>query len=271
MAICEKCEDIITSNSINVKCYGVCDGNYHLECSGLSLNTYKRKSKAEQRKWKCLNCRIGSEGKINNVEGVSEEEDENYISDKTVSVNKRNNKQKLNLEDKLDKMIEEMDKVREEQQRTNNLIKMFQKTVIQLQGELQKRDERIQELEDVVHEFQQHYRGTYLEIHNLEERENEKVEDLRKTVVKIGNELGIDVKSEEIEAIHRIPTKNTAKPKPIIIQMSSRKRRNEILEQRKKVLTQNQIYGDGNKGRVYINESLTKYNKELLFEAKKKG
>ena len=268
--ICEKCLANITSNNVNVKCYGHCEGNYHLECSGLSLSTFKRKSKAEKRKWKCISCRQRQEENTDTDNEIYEEDDANDKINRS-DENKRNHKQKLTLEDKMDRMIDEMDRVREEQQKTNDLIKLFQKTVTQLQDELKKRDNRIEELEDVVHEFQQHYRSTYLEVHNLEERKDEKEEDLRAITIKIGRTLGIEVKNEEIEAIHRIPTKNTTKPKPIIIQWSSRKQRNNVLAGRKNVITQNQIYGDGSKGRIYINESLTKFNKELLFEAKKKA
>lgn len=179
------------------------------------------------------------------------------------------------IEKKLDLLIQCQEKLLKANESTNKKISDFQKLVLTLQKEIEKKDEVINELRDELNEFQQHYRSNYFEIHNLEEMPNESKGNLESVIQKVVEKVGIQLSQDEIEAFHRMPTRNRNAPKIIIVQLSSRKKRNDIIDLYKtkakdqKRITQNDIYGNGKKEPIYINESLTKFNKELLYEAKK--
>lgn len=179
------------------------------------------------------------------------------------------------IDKKLDILIANQAKLLKANQTTNEKIMEFQKTIINMQKELANKDLMIKELRDELNEFQQLNRSNMFEIHNLEERISENKEDLESSIIKVAATVGVNIESSDIEVVHRIPTRSKTACKPILVQLASRKKRNELLEtqrknhQEKKKIVQNDVYGDNKTNTVYVNESLTKFNKELLYEAKR--
>lgn len=262
---CARCGEAIRKGEEAVRCYGSCEGSYHLDCTNMSVRTYRKKSEEQKRKWECISCKenlkkIATKKRVDCVasseESNGEEEEEEVIARK----------------DSLSSVERKLDLLLKGQSRTNNAIEKLEETVKFLRNELLQKDKAIEELKDELHEFQQHYRNSYLEIHNLPEVGGEDKKVLEKHVIKIAAISGVELKEDDIEEVHRIPTKNRDKIKPVIVHLSSRKKRNAILSELKKVkLTQDTVINNKNNSRVYVNESLTKYNKELLFECKRKA
>ena len=246
---CNRCNEDIPIEDELVKCYGVCGGSYHIECTTLNINTYRRMAEKRRKEWVCSKCRIVK--KFNHGDSI--------ICTKPTENSYQDTTSQLTIEEKIDTLIIE-------NQRTNKLVQDFMAIINQLQKKLEEKDK---EIKDNLHEFEQHYRNNYIELHNVPENENEAIKDLEGIVVAVSKEIGVEIKREEIEAIHRIPTKNSSRPKPIIVEISSRKKRNQLLTAKKgKRIIHDKVFRNGKSELVYINESLTKYHKELLYKSK---
>ncbi|KAI4462337.1 l1 transposable element-related [Holotrichia oblita] len=93
----------------------------------------------------------------------------------------------------------------------------------------------------------------------------------------IASVLGVELVPAEIDAIHRVPRPQAVgsnvqqKPKNIIIRFASRMKRNEFISAAKKKRGLNaRDIGFGSDARIFINEHLSKYYKDLFYKAKAK-
>ena len=85
-----------------------------------------------------------------------------------------------------------------------------------------------------------------------------------KQITKMGKELGIKIKSSDIEEITRLGKKKDQKRRNVIIKLKDKSVREKIFEQRK-----NLVKDSDPKKNVYINDQLTKYRQNLLFASRK--
>lgn len=257
--ICSRCDEPIEDDII--KCYGPCRGKFHIQCTTMTLRTHRAKSEAKKMEWKCLTCR-NKASKTEISACSSEEPTENENEEQKKSPPKKGI---TRIEEKIDLLLTENMKL-------NKHVEDLMTIVAELRSNLTVKDTELKQLKDDLQEFQQHSRSNYLEIHNVPNYQNENqnlLEDIATSVVK---EVGIQLTKNEIEAIHRIPTKNRNKPSPIILELSSRKKRNQIIKAKKgKSISQN-IVKDGREAeKIYLNESLTKFYKHLLYQAKEEA
>lgn len=208
-------------------------------------------------------------------EEVDDEELESDVEDEASAKKKGKKVAKSAIEKKLDILIASHTKLLKLNEATNSKINEFQRAMKIMQKEMEKKDCIIQELRDELNEFQQHYRSNFIEIHNLTEPINESQKDLETSILKVIETVGVPIQSNDVDIFHRIPTRRANAAKPVLIQLISRKKRNEILDAQKKnfkdkkKVTQHDIFNDGSDATIYVNESLTRFNKELLYEAKK--
>lgn len=251
--ICQRCEETITDEV--VKCYGRCKGSFHLACTPLSARTYKAKSEMVKKQWRCLVCRQDPISQTDHENSETEEKKHPKALKKTPT--------DKDFEKKIDLILKQNEE-------THNTLREFMETVMLLKDELKRKEVEIKELKGQLNEFKQHYRCNFLELHNVEEKAGENEENLEEIMIKIGSKIGVNIANEEIEAIHRLPTRAKNKQKPIIVQLSSRKKRNTILQAKKtQTITQEEIQNNGNKkDTIFICESLTKENKELLYKTR---
>jgi hypothetical protein len=130
------------------------------------------------------------------------------------------------------------------------------------------KDKEIKDLNTRLNHLEQYGRNKNIEINEVIETNNEDVEQI---VVNLASKLGVDLTKDDIEATHRLPkTRRDNRPATIIVQFVRRKKRDEMLAARKKVVTNNQVTGLQG-GRIYVSENLTAYYRNLLKEAKKRG
>ncbi|KAG8304018.1 hypothetical protein J6590_104321, partial [Homalodisca vitripennis] len=74
----------------------------------------------------------------------------------------------------------------------------------------------------------------------------------------------------DIQARHRVPTKRTKGPKPIVVQFYNRQKRDAVLKKAKaKKIKSNNFVRNSPDTNVYVNEHLTPYYKNVLFHGKK--
>ena len=131
-----------------------------------------------------------------------------------------------------------------------------------------------------VDDLEQYGRRNMVEVSGIPRRAKENCEEL---VLELASKIGVELKAENIEACHRISPKQDA---PIIVKVVSRKDASSLLSKTAKsnarrisiadlvfevpaTLSQNPTTNVSS-GKVFVNESLTSRNKNLLRVAKTK-
>lgn len=156
--------------------------------------------------------------------------------------------------DKIDEVLLEMKHLKDKQLVLENENKMLK--------------EKVKKMESAMEDLEQYSRNRNIQIDGIPNSPNE---DLGKIVKEIGKEINVDFKDGEIDVVHRIPTRNKTNPEPIVVQLLSRNKRDEILMKAKqKKITTTALNFSGNERTIFINEHLTRQRKTLLYEAKQK-
>lgn len=152
----------------------------------------------------------------------------------------------------------------EEKEKTDKKIKALEQRNVHLETCNKALEERIVYLE--VREKEKN-----VEISGLEEQQNENLEN---TVKIIASKLGIkDVLICEVkrvgEEIKTEKPQRERKSRPVVITLGTRASRDKWIATRKShQLSNDDIFGNGNRQRIYINEDLTKHMRNLLWTAK---
>ncbi|KAG7306880.1 hypothetical protein JYU34_008348 [Plutella xylostella] len=127
-------------------------------------------------------------------------------------------------------------------------------------------------LETRVRHLEQAERGKNVEIVGLEQRDNENIKEVIGLVAK-----KLEVSMSEVERAWRLRS-NQAKPGAaklpanIIVKLRNEAAQEEWIKNRRKIRSNLDIYPDSSTSPIYIiNEDLTKYNRELLWQAKQKA
>lgn len=120
-----------------------------------------------------------------------------------------------------------------------------------------------------MNDLQQYGRRECVEIAGVPKIEQENTEEL---ALKVFSEIGVKVNPSDIVACHRLPSR---RGDPIIItKLLNRKTAGEILANRKKLrnVTASDLgFEAKTNGKIFINESLTKQNKELYRSVREKA
>ena len=144
-----------------------------------------------------------------------------------------------------------------------NETKKLWNHVNKLEDEVDELYDRIKDLETALYDQQQRSRRNNLEIHGLPNDILD--ENLEKNIVEILNNIvEVPINLSEIEACHRLPSRNG--PKPVIIRFLCRKRRNEVMENASNVNNHDLTkFGMENNQKIYINNNLSPKMKELSY------
>jgi len=254
---------------------GECNFSYHFECSINEVN-YRKLKKGT---WKCTYCRTTTRSRLNPNVDTQNNETYNDVSRKDIveirdilatiqkEISDLNGLRTdmFELKHSIDFMSKQYDSVlsqlKEQKDQVNNLTK----TVNKLQLENEHKNSEILQLNETIASLDQYMRNRNIEIAGLPEVHNE---DCRSVVLTIAKEIGIDIDSSEIDAAHRVPTANKNNPKPIIAQFVTRQKRNLFLEKRQLVITNNNIANTKLGQKVYFNEHLSPYFKNLIKQTK---
>lgn len=168
-------------------------------------------------------------------------------------------------------MSEELTKLSKQQEQ---LIGLMEEVKL-LKVLLSDRDKRIAELEQKVDDLEQYTRRDDLVITGLdvkhrsyarvaaninttEDSPHEELLTLEQQVVTFLQDKNIDIKHEDISICHTLPTRSDKLKSSIVIRFISRKSRNNLIMQARKLKGTN----------VYINEHLTKKNGTIAREAR---
>ena len=112
---------------------------------------------------------------------------------------------------------------------------------------------------------EQYDRNRNLEVNQLDWLQDE---NLNQVIKNLASNFNIEYHESEIEAAHRIPNRNKNKPSSVIIQFKHRNSRDKWLNEKKRIVTNDNMYRNGNRQRIYINENMTPYMKTLFWKTR---
>lgn len=115
-----------------------------------------------------------------------------------------------------------------------------------------------------IEELDIYMRRSNLEFHGIPFRNHENTDDI---VKHIGSLLGVVIHGSDLSICHRLPSKKSDRPPPIIARFSTRKVRNSLYAKRKDISKISDLQIPGMKY-LFINENLTAQRRELLNQTK---
>ena len=147
MAHCGKCTKYVNEE---VECKG-CDAFFHYKCTTITETSWKTMSGARKNKWRCSSCR-NSDTVISDTQEDKAEGSEKGKIDEILKIVKNQSAEVTAILLKMDQLSEELTAVKKE---------------------LKKKDELIKTPEKKLNAVEQCGRNTNIEIHNVEEEEEE--------------------------------------------------------------------------------------------------
>lgn len=115
----------------------------------------------------------------------------------------------------------------------NDNIAELQNVINQLTSEIKKKDKRIEKLEESVNMLEQKELDCNIEIVGLIERSS-KIENIKERVIKFTNDLGCESVNEcDIASIYISTPKVKTKPSKVIVKLSNKEKKVEILKKKK--------------------------------------
>uniref|UniRef100_A0A8D8YTP8 FP protein C-terminal domain-containing protein n=1 Tax=Cacopsylla melanoneura TaxID=428564 RepID=A0A8D8YTP8_9HEMI len=153
----------------------------------------------------------------------------------------------------LDKVLGEMKEIKQCQQK--------------LERENREMKEQMKKMAEENEGLQQYTRIRNIQIDGVPVENDENLEDV---MLEIGKKINVNIKKEEIDAIHRIPTRIKKNTEPIIVQFVTRKLRESVLKNAKaNRITTKDLKATWQERPIFINEHLTPQRKQLMYEARK--
>jgi len=260
-----------------MNCTG-CKQGVHYPCGNYQQKVWLGLGKKKKDSWRCPPCKQKFANKSEN--GVSRpriDASNGEIFETLLEM--KNMMMVIQAEQKdtkaaLDFISDQYDKIDQGQKEIKDYMKYLENQVTTLTLNNKEKDMKIENLQNRLAELEQYTRHKNIEIHGVTEQDKEDVEEI---VIRVAQQVGVTITRDDIEASHRIPTKAKGKTKPIVAQLRSRKIRNEIIANRKVTMTNKDILQvatlekqDADRN-VYVNEQLSVYYKNLLWEAKNRG
>lgn len=259
---CSKClENMTSEGALCCECNNV----FHFDCS-INESSY-RKMKAA---WKCPSCVTRTRStSTSSASGLTEVRKElQDIKDMLKGINSNISRMdgKLNeLEKSVQHFSDAYDEVLSELSGCRSEVVNLNKTVLLLKSDISNKDAEIADLKSAVQSLEQYSRVRNIEIHGVKEVTNE---NCRALVAAIAKEVNVEMDLRELDVAHRVPSINKNVPRPIVAQFLSRTKRDELLSKRLLVITNNNIPGLQVGAKVFLNEHLSPYSKNLLRLAK---
>lgn len=255
---CPSCETAIAPKEANVKC-GECGHKFHFgKCAGLTEKSYKGKKEAAKKAWRCQTCRA--------EQGSGSGEDSN--SDADIKVILASIKQSLQClpalkttVDKVEKAIgfmsDKFDEFEKKIDRQDKEIKALKTRVAGLEQVDDNNDVVQMQIQQELRELEFRSRRQNLEVHGIAVVPDE---DLIDTLNTVADKLEVPhITSCDVVSVHRLPSKGNYTP-GIIARFARQATRDTWLANKSKL--------NGTAPRVYIQENMTRHDRELLRSVK---
>lgn len=265
--LCTVCERKLPADGDYVKC-AINNCKLHYDCANLARKTYQQMGQNKRDTYKCILCR-NNDGIIPadffmKMENKVEEIVRNSLHKQTEIFNEQINEMKKLLDftsAKYEDIIQENKSIRDK-------LTKLEENEAKLIKNCDKLNSEIMEMKLQIEEREQYDRNRNIIIEGIPETKEENVYNIfNNLAVLIDEPITLN---EDIQAAHRIPTKHSDRPKPIVVQFTNRQKRDAVVKKaKKKLLKTTDFVSRVPVCSVYINDHLTPYYKKLLYEAKK--
>lgn len=257
---CKKCKLFVslTKDEI-VKCKGDCETVYHRKCVNkkfiqnaicddcLVINSSSKQSASDTKSTLSLNENNGD----NILAEINKKLTVIYSVEKKIE----------DLTNAVEYYADMYQKLLDYKEESEKKIKTLENRSIYLEKCNKALEERVQDLEIRNKEKN-------VEIHGLENRGNE---NTILVVQDLARKLNLD--PNEIEDAQRVGQEkpNESKPKVVLVTLRSKTARNSWMTVKKEtIITNNKVYDNGSDKRIYINEDLPRYKRQLLWAVRNK-
>ena len=148
---------------------------------------------------------------------------------------------------------------------TTVTLKRYEKDLKDQEDSITQLEDRAYDLElnlDSLEQYTKKYKLN-VEIHGIPEKRDENLKDVIRS---IASKLDVDIRSQDIDIVHRLNRKPPA-IKPIIVRFSSHSKKQEFYQARFKLyeaVFSSILCGECSTRSIFINETLTARRKELL-------
>lgn len=255
--LCIKCQEEITTEKLSLSC-AECGYSYHCgSCAGVSEATLKTKGELYRKTWKCATCRtVKLKGGA-----CSKQKQEDDMSAMLANMNRKLDdlltlKETVGgIEASIQLMSDKYDEILSHIAKQDHEIKDLKKRVDAIE-ESEKQSE-IGQLKQEINDLEWRSRRCNLEFHGVPKTEGE---NLLSKVNELARVLDVpELTIHEVAAVHRLPSRPEKIP-GIIVRFTSQATRDVWLDKKAKLRTTG--------ANIYINENLTKFNRELLVKMK---
>lgn len=273
---CDNCKKSITKSIIGVEC-SRCERTVHLtnKCTGLSNKQITALKAAPSLEWTCLECQAEKPRRNSSII-VPDDDDED--DDPTVQINQK--KLLGNISREVEKALKKEMKELHESFQFNNIkmdemiecfdefkkaIKNLERKNIELTNKNTNLEIRVGAMEQRIQELEQEKLGTCVEISNVSAETNEEVSEIvnRIALKLVKNKVGI-------KKTQRLHGRKDQTPK-ILVELDDEQIKDKWIEAAKNSKTTISDIHPSEKDNhllVYIREAMTKYNKQLFWNAK---
>lgn len=259
MVQCKKCKLFVSLTKDDlVKCKGACEAMYHKKCV--------QSNKQFLLTAICEDCQSAKSSPVQakSVQGPkpavnpSEVSGENVLAEinKKLEVLYSVEKKIVDLTANVEFYSEMYQSLMEFKEESQKKIKSLEQKNVYLEKYNKALEERVQELE--VKENEKN-----IEIHGLEMKNQE-------NIISVVGELAkkLDLNPHDIEDAQRVGREKPGetRPKVVLVKLRSKSARNKwMLAKKENMITNNKVYGNGSDSRIFINEDLPKYKRQLLW------
>ncbi|CAN7943129.1 unnamed protein product [Ixodes hexagonus] len=277
--VCLNCNQELDGDGKDMQCTE-CRFSYHLgNCSGVTKSSVKEKKQSISLRegWVCQTCRISKTRSKASDPKPTTPDGEHDIHKKLTEIAKM--LMVLGpLEKKVDDLASVKETVQEIERKVQRMSDRYDEAMKKLTAqeaemseikqrvkkieETQPKNEEITKLKQDLNKLEQYGRLNNLEVHGILVTEHE---NLIEKLGSVADKLEVArLKKEDVEAVHRVPSRKGKTP-PIMIRFLNRSIRDEWLKNK------NKLRSEDNTVNVYLQENLTETNKKLFFEAREKA
>lgn len=252
--LCVTCNDDIFEGD-NLNC-SKCNAIQHFGCAALRESAFRKMSKTAKQNWCCGKCK-------------SNEPCFNPLASKTASISKHtdtnnvNNETIKNLVESVNFMSDKFDNFGKQLQELVTTINSIKAENSFLKEENCKLKNEVALLDKRMNVFEQKAIEKFVEIVGVPEVNNE---DCVKTVESIAAAVGANI---TVSKAFRVHSKFTNRSRKIVAELLSTQNKKTMMDNVKKSkLTGKVVNSNWNDENIYINDSLTQFNKNLFFKTR---
>lgn len=265
--VCVVCGRIVKDSDNGIGCEGPCQRWFHAACAKVDKDRYQKLAKNTKLTWAC------ERDDCIPPPNLSE------LMDKINNMQREfDNKLKKAISELERKFSEEVEKVIREKEEIKLAVEFMSEDFEKMKKDQHKgkKDNDIDEynnvgpkilqIEQEQEDMQQYARRNNLKITGVPVKNQEDTYDI---VIGIASKAGVKVSYNDLDAVHRLPTKDKSRPAPIIAKFNNRWIKESIMDglYTKRIRLNTHDIGspwtDGQNTPVYVNDHLTTRNEHL--------